>query len=1018
MKQYTLTNRVLAGVSFLIAFLTYALTLQPSVPFWDCGEFSAATAWQQVPHPPGAPLWLMVARWFHMVPIGDPGWRINLAAATCSAFASMLTYLIGVMIVERWRPYREGRSMASYLPTFGGGLIAALAFTWSDSQWFNSVESEVYAGGSLLIALLVYLMMRWDKKAEQPGHERYLLIIAYVLGLAIGVHLLALLVVPAVAMVIYFRQYRPSIKGFAALMAITGVSFLIIYKAPLKYIPQLLASQPAIGIVVLLGLIGAVWWAVKENKPIIYMGVTSFLLIILGFTTYTHILLRANAHPTMNENEPDTFSELVSYLGREQYGNAPNWPRRYQVEQYYRQYQDRYDEGTDGRWAPPVRYSDDNQPVFDQINTAGEINFFLQYQTYRMYIRYFLWNFVGRVSDVQNAPMAAFNVSKETREQFIDQTGYKDVFPIQFFALPLLLGLIGAYYHYRRDWKMAFVFTALFLFLGLFPTWQQNQQEPQPRERDYFYTGSFMIFAIWVGIGATGIAESVRDRVRQKNENESEEAKGIDMEGSEGNAGAVGAVLALCLIAAPLNMGINGWTLHDRSHNWVPWDYSYNILQSLEKDAIIFTNGDNDTFPLWYLQDVAGVRRDVRVVNLSLGNTLWYIWQLKNERPWGAKKVPISFDDRMLRADENSAEALHYDFAEAPPVSVEVPANVMAWATDDSVKAAGTMNWTLRGQNMGQGDKQMIRVQDKLIRDIITTNKWERPVYMSSTVGPDAWAGLEEFFRKEGMGYRIMPVRQDQSRSMEPLKYDVMKACLMTTLGPDEFSTTPKYGFKFRNLTDTTYFFMEDHRRLMLNYRTMYTSLARYELEKRNDKQATIATLNKLEEVIAPSMFSMPYPQSAEIGDLYFKAGDKQKAARYAKQTIAAVDAMGDAWQTNAYARNFNPMQLKAQALADLGEYDQAIKVYQAAFPGDPTARGYIDQLRLEKFLSKNDTTGAVGEVKAMIAEYERENNPAQQANLGTLRARLAELTHTAVAPDNTVVVDSNAGKPAPARQQ
>jgi tetratricopeptide (TPR) repeat protein len=1014
MKQYTQTNRVLAGVSFLIALMTYALTLQPSVPFWDCGEFSAATAWQQVPHPPGAPLWLFVARMFHMTGIGDPGWRINMAAAVCSAFTAMLVYLIVARVIERWRPYRENRSLMSYLPTFGGGLIAALAFTWSDSQWFNSVESEVYAGGILLIAVLVYLMMLWDQRAERPGHERYLLMISYVLGLAIGVHLLALLVVPAIAMVIYFRHYKPSIGSFLALMAITGIAFLfLIYKATIQYIPQLLASNAVIGLVLLIGLIGVVWWSIKERKPIIYMGVTSFLLIILGFTTYTQILVRANAHPPMNENEPDTFSELVSYLGREQYGNAPNWPRRYQVEQYYRQYQDKYDEGTDGHWTPPVRYNEDNQPVFDQVNTSGEMKFMWQYQTYHMYIRYFLWNFVGRVSDVQDAGVAAFSVSKQDKQQFITPTGYPDVFPVKFWALPLLLGLIGVYFHYKKDWKMAFVFTTLFLFLGLFPTWQQNQQQPQPRERDYFYTGSFMIFAVWIGLGAAGIAEKVAERTRKSESEREGEAE------ESSNAGAVGGVLALCLLAVPLNMGINGWKLHDRSKNWVPWDYSYNILQSLEKDAILFTNGDNDTFPLWYLQDVAGIRRDVRVVNLSLGNTLWYIYQLKNEQPWGAKKVPISFPDNMLKASENSPEALHYDFAPPAQVSVEVPAETMKWATNGANAQAGQMSWTLKGEARGGDSKeQLVRVQDKLVRDIVVSNKWQRPVYFSSTVGPDAWTGLEDYFRKEGMAYRIMPVRQEQSRTIEPMNYEVMKACLMTPVGESDFSQTPKYGFKFRNLTDRAAFFMEDHRRLMLNYRTLYTSLARYELSKNNNPKGTIAVLDRLEQVISPDMFAMPYPQLSEIAQLYRDAGDSQKASRYADRAIAAVDALGDDWANDPYARQFPPPDVKAQMLVVKGEYDRAIQSYQALesqYPNDPNLRSRIEELRTEKYLSKKDTAGAVSELQKIISSYDKENNPSMKANVEALRARLAELTHTQVAPpDNTTVGDSTAPSPAP----
>ncbi|MBC8145985.1 MAG: DUF2723 domain-containing protein, partial [bacterium] len=343
MREYKLVNRVLAAISFFVALITYTMTLQPSVPFWDCGEFSAAAVWQQVPHPPGAPLWLIVGKWFHLIPFGDDGWRLNLFSGVATAVTVMLVYMITVRLIERWSRPKAERPLVSYLGTFGGATIAAFAFLYSDTNWFNAVESEVYAAGNLLIALIIYFMMRWDDEAETPRHERWLLVIAYLLGLAIGVHLLALLTVPAIALVIYFRRYQPKLLSFVAMSAITGVSFwLLIYKAPLNYIPRLLADNAVIGVVLLLGLIGLVWWSIKEQKAIVYIATMSFLLIILGYTSYTHILLRANAHPTMNENEPDTFTELVSYLGREQYGNRGAWPRRQETDQYYRQYQDTY----------------------------------------------------------------------------------------------------------------------------------------------------------------------------------------------------------------------------------------------------------------------------------------------------------------------------------------------------------------------------------------------------------------------------------------------------------------------------------------------------------------------------------------------------------------------------------------------------------------------------------------------------------------------------------------------------
>jgi MFS family permease len=1023
MNRYTLVNRTLAGAAFLISFLTYVVTLQPEVPFWDCGEFSAAAAWQQVPHPPGAPLWLLVARMFHMIPIGNPGWRLNLVSAVCSAFTVMLVYMIGVQLVERWRQRRsvaertvdapggDGEiSTSALLATLAGPFIGALAFTWSDTNWFNAVESEVYAAGNLLIALLIWLMMRWDRKAGAPGHERYLLMMAYVMGLAIGVHLLALLVFPAIAMVIYFKHYRPELKTFLGLMVITGIAFMVlVYKAPLNYIPNLLADVPVLGAILLAGLIGLVVWALREKNSIVYMATMSFLLIILGYTTYTQIMIRAQAHPPMNENEPDTFAELASYLGREQYGHAPNWPRRYKFEPLHQQYQNKY-----GEWFMPTGQRPDGSLIYDQINTAGELNFMMQYQIYHMYIRYFLWNFVGRVSDMQNAGVGFPSVSEQERQEFIAPTGFDDVFPISFFALPLLLGLFGAYYHYKRDWKMALVFTALFLFLGLLATLQQNQQQPQPRERDYFYVGSFMVFALWIGLGATGIADMIRRGKRDEEDGVIEAGDTTE----DGKSGAVGGVLALCLLAVPLNMAYNGWTLHDRSGNYMPSDYAYNILQSCEKDAIVFTNGDNDTFPLWYMQDVEGVRRDVRVVNLSLGNTLWYVYQLKNERPWGALPVPISFDNARLRGKDGAEGMLGGGYETPAPITVPVSAEAMAAATGGQSNQAGTMTWTLTGEPAGGEDgRQYIRVQDKLVADIIKTNAWKRPVYFSSSVGPDAYAGLDDYFRREGMVYRILPVRQGGVQSLDAFNTDVMwKSMVQNASTSGEFHTTPNAGLRFRNMSDPGLFLMEDHRRLLPNYRTMYLGFAEHQLVRRNDSAAAIAVLDKMDEVIPSANFPLPYWLASGVAQLYAQAGAQAKAQAFAKRAIASVDMLGEGWRSDRYAQAYNPIQIKAQMQVLLGDYDAAQQTYArygAEQPGDPNLRTQIEELRVQKYLVKNDTAGAARELEAIIAGYGNPTDAAGQNNLNAFRLRLLELRGQApIAPSDNTQMNDSGGTP------
>ncbi|MEO5929839.1 MAG: hypothetical protein ABIR47_07895, partial [Candidatus Kapaibacterium sp.] len=668
-------------------------------------------------------------------------------------------------------------------------------------------------------------------------------------------------------------------------------------------------------------------------------------------------------------------------------------------------YQDKY-----GEWFEPVGRNDDGTYQYDQINTGGEVNFMLKYQCYHMYFRYLLWNFYGRVSDIQDAEVAGFSVNAQEKAQFITPTGYPDVFPIRFFALPFLLGLIGMFYHFKRDWKMALAHMTLFLLLGIVATLQQNQQQPQPRERDYFYVGSFMIFAMWIGIGVTGIAE----QLGKPKLVESEEEDGELHEQGVGRVGLMAAIMAVGFVMAPLNMAVGGWKSHDRSKNWVPWDYAYNILQSCEKDAILFCNGDNDTFPLWYMQDVAGVRQDIRVVNLSLGQTPWYIWQLKNERPWNAKQVPISFSNEMLKKGEDEEGGLRPELAHEPrTVVIDVPADVMSWATGGKNTQAGTMNWKMRGGDYpGQAAGTFMGVQHKLVRDIMETNHWKRPVYFSSSTQSDVWSGLESYFRTEGMAYRIMPVQQPQNS----INLDVMRKCLLGVLPGNDFKTDPNYGFKFRYLNDKSAFFMDDHRRLVVTYRLLYDRLAQYELTEGKNPKGAIAALDKLEQEIDPDMFNMPFQISQEIARIYKQAGAPEKAARYAKLTLKSLDEQKEINESGGTSRySGDPAEVlaaRASMYELMGDYDRAKKEYQSQDQSNPNVRGQIELIDLQQFLDKKDTVGAINQLKKTIAGYGKDSsNVAMQRNAEVFKQRLSELMKNPI--DNTSVSDSTVGSSA-----
>jgi len=889
--NYKLMNRLFAGAVFILALVVYIMTVQPTVPFWDCGEFSGASIWQQVPHPPGAPLFLMLGKLFHIIlPFGDPGWRLNMLSVIASAATVVLLYLITVKAIEIFSG--KPKDLASALSTYGSGFIAGAALIFSDTFWFNAVESEVYAASTLFVAAITYLMMLWNEKADDERSEKYLLLIVYLIGLSTGVHLLAVLTLFGVYLLVYFRKYKFKITTFVGMGAIAVVSFFFIYPFVIKFIPAFLAGHTtsrsmmtgqytienstflqivAIGsIVIAFGLF--IWGRFKNYKIISFIS-ASFLLIILGYTTYTQILIRSHSNSPMNENEPKTFSGLAYYLGREQYGNAPMKTRRYQLEdRFIQKYVEKTVDGEFkyGEWYYPEFDYETGDYNWPKENRSGDIQYMIKYQMGHMYWRYFGWNFIGRVSDVQDAGIAKFSVPIE-HNIINHNNGYIDEFPIRFYYLPLIFGLFGLIFHFYRDPKRALVFLALFLLTGVLAALQQNQQDPQPRERDYFYAGSFFIWCLWIGMGLKAMLELFFAKKQ--------------------NTAITIAGFIVAILAIPINMAAGGWKIHSRAGNYLPFDYSYNILQSCEKDAILFTNGDNDTFPVWYLQDVMGIRRDVRVVNLSLGQTLWYIDQLKNRSPWGAAKIPLRFKDSQLRVDETSELALQpmYD-RDAKLISIPVKPSILAKYTNDpNLINSGKMQFLWQGnpkeQQNPQG-KQNYYVNHQLVREIVEVLKFERPCYFSTTVGPDVFSGLGGYLRLEGMAWRICPVRQTPGEFSEEMDVAIMHKCLMETDNSNNFSTTAKYGFKFRNLNNMNVYYDEVHRRLMDSYRHLYYVYANYALNTLKDKELTSKILNKMESNISSTQFPMDYDMCYRFATILDKAGAIEQRNKMAELGI------------------------------------------------------------------------------------------------------------------------------------
>ncbi|ACF47027.1 conserved hypothetical protein [Prosthecochloris aestuarii DSM 271] len=825
-------NRLFAALLFLLSGAVYLMTMAPTLSFWDCGEFIATARTLGVPHPPGAPLFLLAGRVISMIPFfGDIGARVNLLSVLSSAATVMMAYLVTVRFIilyrktdpDSWNPVEK-------LSAYGGAAVGALVLAFSDSFWFNAVETEVYAASTFFTALVVWLLLRWYEEEPQSGNERWLLVAMYVIGLSIGVHLLSLLAVFAVAMVYYYRKYDVTPKSFIIMMIAASALFLLIYVGVIKGLPFLLERFSWWGgIMMLAAMIYAITYAHRKRHVLMHTVSMSLLLLVIGYTSYAMIYVRAKAGPPINENNPSTAEAFFSYLNREQYGDLPLWPRRWSSEPlhqyFYRQY-------------------------------SSDADYFLRYQLGQMYMRYFGWQFIGRAHAGTGAP--------------VDWS--------QLWGLPFLLGIGGAVVQMRRDWKMGSVVLALFVLTGAALVVYLNQTEPQPRERDYSYVGSFFAFALWIGIGAERLLMEVRrffssDAVQQK---------------------AAMFLLAMVVLLVDGRMLMANYFTHDRSGNYVPWDWAWNMLQSCDHDAIMFTNGDNDTFPLWYLQEVEGIRTDVRVVNLSLANTGWYLDQLKNTSPRGARPIRFGLDDSELR---------QISYVAIDPVEVQLKTGAEKVRLTEEYKAAGiappaapqdSLQWVITPtvNFRGQG---FIRPQDVAVYEIVMNNFGSRPIYFALTVGRDNLLGLEGFLQLEGLAYRLVPMHAPEGSPLVSLPR------LYTTLCET---------FRYRNLNNAEVFIDETAARLSSNYKPLFSRLALGLAEAPDDeisvrtaegerrtiqrKELALSVLEQSGERLPLERYGLDPEFAASEVYLYVSLGEKQKAYPYISylKKLAATTTM------------------------------------------------------------------------------------------------------------------------------
>ena len=808
-------NNLTGWAVFVIALFTYVSTVEPTASFWDCGEFIACSFKLQVPHPAGAPLFLLIGRIFSLLAMGNVekvAFWINIVSVLASAFTILFMFWTITMLSRKLigKTAQELNKSQMYI-VLGSGIVGALVYTFSDTFWFSAVEAEVYAFSSFLTGLLVWAAFKWELIDDENYANRWLLLIAYIIGLSTGIHLLNLVTIPALGLLYYFKKYpNPTYKG-GILAILGGVGILgLINNLMIPGLPTIAGKFEIFlvntfglpfnyGIIVFVflffgALIFGIWYTDKKEKAVANLALLSAAFVLIGYLSYTQVLVRSNYNPPINENDPKDALSFVYYLKREQYGTdrsllyGPNFNaqpiEQKKGEPLYKKSNGKYEVYD---YKQTLVWEKENQSLFPrmysrqpghpelyrQMMNLGEgqkvtlidnLKFMFSYQMGHMYVRYFLWNFAGRESDYQDADWLS-PLSKP--QSSLPYTISKSKAHNQYWMLPLILGVLGFVYHIFKKEKDALVLTLMFLLTGLFLVGFLNSPPTEPRERDYIYVGSFYFFAMWIGLGVVALFDYGQKLIK----NDVSRAIGVSLAG----------------LIVPVIMAQQNWDDHNRSGRYHSVDFAKNLLNGCAKNAVLFTGGDNDTFPLWYVQEVEGFRTDVRVCNLSLLGTPWYINQMKR-KTYQSEPLPISLDydqfiegkNDLIYFNENpsvkdgidlrqyinlvktDSPALKvsngdYDINILPSSVFFLPTNAQEISKLGFVKKdlepliGDALTWTY-----GKTD---VYKSDLIMLDIIANNNWKRPIYFSSTLAQSNYLGLKEAMQMEGMVFRLMPFK-------------------------------------------------------------------------------------------------------------------------------------------------------------------------------------------------------------------------------------------------------------------
>jgi hypothetical protein len=910
-------NNIAGWTVFAIALICYWVTMEPTASYWDCGEFIAVSYKLEVPHPPGAPLFLLLGRLFSFLAFGDVtkvAYWINFSSVLAGAFTSLFLFWTITLFGRKLMRIRtaEDLTVDKTWVLIGAGLVGSLAYTFSDSAWFSNVEAEVYAMSSFFTAFVVWATLKWDVIEDESKANRWLLLIFYMMGLSIGVHLLNLVTIPALSLIYYFKKYKPGPWGVVAAMLISLFIIFFINELIIPGLPSLAGSFEiffvnSLGLpfgsgviffvlIILGGLIYTIYYSQVKQKVLLNTFSLATAFILIGYCSYALVVIRANFNPPINENDPRDVMSFVRYLKREQYGSRPLLHGQYftaQVIDYeqgdpiYIKGKDKY-EIADRRLS--YKYSPKDKTILPRIwstdadharsyrsilglrenekpTFADNIRYMFTHQIGHMYVRYFFFNFAGRESDNQNADWLRPSKWFEKIPDSLENAGRNN-----FFLIPFVLGLVGMFHQSVNNTRNFVVVGLLFLLTGVALVIYLNSPPTEPRERDYIYAGSYYAYSIWIGFAVIAFAD-ILNRITK-------------------NLKTAGIVATAVCMSAPVLMAAQGWDDHDRAKRYFSVDSAANYLQSCAQNGILFTGGDNDTFPLWYAQEVEGIRTDVRVVVLSYYNTDWYIDQTmrqtyksepfrytltsQNYRMGGPNEFLPYYDANIKSVDLHQYLDLikrdHKGLLMYPNANVVPTREIVLKVDVEHVRKLGIVPPELDSLIVPEMRLRLrpnaggLYKNDLAMLDLLATSNWERPLYVNNTSLAQFNVDLSRFVVQEGNAYRILPVYNPDAQT-------------------DLVNTRVAYEnmlkkFQFRGLNDPSIYYTQDYRNFVQNHRSSFNSLGQAFIDQGDNAKAREVLLFSLEKM--PDQ-GVPYDfTNAQMIEMLFEVGEKEKAVELA----------------------------------------------------------------------------------------------------------------------------------------